>query len=111
MQMTIQVYHWMTTSYAAHKASDQLYKNILEIIDKFVEVHIGRYGRPQTLNADSFRIRKMTDQTFVIYLRNCATYLESNLVEHLKPSDTDLFSIRDELVGTIHQCLYLLSMH
>ena len=41
--ITVKLYHWNTTSYAKHKATDQFLDKFNNNIDKFVEVFIGRY--------------------------------------------------------------------
>ena len=42
--MTVKVYHWKTKSYSEHKATDELYHELNEYIDKFVEVMLGKKG-------------------------------------------------------------------
>ena len=46
MQMltTIKLYHWKTSSYAQHKATDELYTNLNTNIDSFVEIMLGKTG-------------------------------------------------------------------
>jgi len=39
---TVKLFHWKTTSFAAHKASDELYSSLNSNIDKFVEVLLGK---------------------------------------------------------------------
>jgi hypothetical protein len=40
----VKIYHWNTHSYAQHKATDELYSQLNEHIDKFVEVMLGKKG-------------------------------------------------------------------
>ena len=42
MLNTVKLYHWKTTSYATHKATDDLYAKIGDLIDHFVEVMLGK---------------------------------------------------------------------
>ena len=44
MLMMVKLYHWKTTSYATHKATDELYTSLNENIDKFIEVLLGKAG-------------------------------------------------------------------
>ena len=37
LQLNIKMYHWNTTSYARHKATDDFGGKLLSLIDKFVE--------------------------------------------------------------------------
>jgi len=38
----VKLYHWKTRSYGQHKATDELYRNLNEHIDKFVEILLGK---------------------------------------------------------------------
>ena len=44
MLNTVKLYHWKTSSYAQHKATDDLYANLNTNIDSFVEVMLGKTG-------------------------------------------------------------------
>ena len=66
LELNTQTYHWLTESYSRHIGSDKLFKNILETGDKFIEVYIGRYGRPN-FTQDTIVVKKMSDSEFVIF--------------------------------------------
>ena len=38
----IKLYHWQTTSYSRHKATDELHEQISELVDKFIETIHGK---------------------------------------------------------------------
>lgn len=42
----IKIYHWNTHSFAQHKATDELYSQLNEHVDKFVEGYAGKKRRP-----------------------------------------------------------------
>ena len=44
MLNTVKLYHWKTSNYAEHKATDELYTNLNLNIDTFVEVMLGKTG-------------------------------------------------------------------
>ena len=44
MLNTVKLYHWKTSSYAQHKATDDLYSSLNESIDSFVEIMLGKNG-------------------------------------------------------------------
>jgi hypothetical protein len=110
LQLNTQMYHWLTESYARHKGSDKLYKNILESTDKFIEVYIGRYGRPN-FTQDTIVIKKMTDAEFVLYLKKSVDFLENNIIIFFKATDNDLLNIRDDLISQINQARYLFTLN
>lgn len=111
MRDQIKLYHWQTSSYARHKATDDVIKSLDEHIDLFVEVWMGKYGRPKMTKAtDTVTVKNMADKTAHNFIKMCLVYLQGPLSKSLKPTDTDLFSIRDEMLGELHQLLYLFSL-
>ena len=108
MLFSMKMYHWHTTSYARHQASDTFYKRAHEIIDRLVEAMVSRYGRvSQTLVTDR-RFVVLTDDTASVFLEEFADYLRN--VEFDSRKDSDLISIRDELLGITHQTIYLFGL-
>ncbi len=111
MREQIKLYHWQTYSYARHKATDDVVKSLDEHIDLFVEVWMGKYGRPKMTKAtDTITVKNMADKTAHTFIKTCLSYLEGPLTKSLKPSDTDLSNIRDEMMGDLHQLLYLFTL-
>lgn len=104
----VKLYHWETKNFARHKATDDLVDKLDASIDKFVEVYIGKYGRP-TLNSrtGSIRIRNFNDQEAPVLLKQAINWMTTKLPSLLKPSDTDLLNIRDEIIADLNQTLYL----
>lgn len=111
IEVNIQLYHWLTQSYSRHVASDKLYKDLLSSVDKFMEVYMGKYGRPVMMSGEqTLSVKKMTDSEFVTYLKGCVIYFQSQLPNLIGKADTDLLNIRDEIVGEINQALYLCTL-
>jgi hypothetical protein len=102
MLNTIQLFHWNTTSYAAHKASDKLYHTLQPLADKFIEV--GLEKRIGSFEETTVLCHK-TLPKLKTYLKQCATLLTK------MPLENDLASLRDDMVGEIHQFLYLVNMN
>ena len=44
-QIQLKFLHWQTKSFARHKAYGEIYGAFNELIDDFVEVYMGKYGR------------------------------------------------------------------
>jgi DNA-binding ferritin-like protein len=112
MLNVVKLYHWKTHSFAKHKATDELYTQLNEHIDKFVEVLLGkdesriknwesRMVIPQSNNVREFKDRIYQYREFLI-----------DLNRHVdEKRDSDLLNIRDEILGDINQFLYLLTFH
>jgi hypothetical protein len=111
MLNTIKLYHWKTYSYATHKATDELYGKLGESIDKFVEVLLGKaQNRINLLGTKSIKLRDMKSpeefKNVIQEYKNYLVNLNSNKAMNLM-SNTDLFNIRDEILGDLNQFLYL----
>jgi len=112
MLNTVKLYHWKTRSYAQHKATDELYGRLNENIDKFVEVMLGK---------DESRIKMMEKKIDLGDYVNVGDFKEKmykyreflgDLNRHLdEKKDSDLFSIRDDILVDLNQFLYLMTFH
>ena len=102
LQNNILLFHWNTTSYSAHKASDKLYKNLATLIDKFIEVGLEK------------RIPAFEEKTTVCNhtLPKMKTYLKQsvNVLKKMK-LENDLANLRDAMIEEIHQFLYLANLN
>lgn len=108
----IKVYHWQTMSYPRHKATDDLVSSLDEKIDSFVETYMGKYGRPKfTARSGTIRVENFHDKNGPALLKSAADWLTHKLPKHLKPTDTDLLNIRDEILGDLNKSLYLFTLH
>ena len=111
MRDQLKLYHWQTYGYARHKASDDLIKELDELIDLFVEVHMGKYGRPRITPAtNTTTVKNLTDSTAAKFVKECVGYLNGPLTKSLKGTDTDLANIRDEMLANLNKVLYLFTL-
>ena len=109
MLNTVKLYHWKTTSYAQHKATDELYANLNTNIDTFVEIMLGKTGARVNLtghksiplldytNAGDFKKEINKYKEFLININVSAT------------NNSDLLNVRDEILGNLNQFTYLLT--
>lgn len=110
LQTNIKLYHWMTTSYARHKAADNLVSQVSDLGDKLVEVYIGKYGRPTINKKDALvQLQNLNDKNIIQFLDDAVNFLVQDMPKILNKTDVDLLNIRDELVGILHQTKYLFS--
>ena len=112
--MMIKMYHWNTSSFATHQATDELYKKINESMDKFMEIFMGKTGKNiEMKQVDTIKVHNLMSKSklkseinsYKSYLVN----LNNNPFMKLM-TNTDLFNIRDELLADLNQFLYLLSL-
>ena len=110
MLNTIKLFHWRTYSYPAHKATDDLYESLNSHIDRFIEILLGKTQNRIKLGSKTLTLK---DVSSVISFRKEVDAYKTYLVgldTHrglLTMSNTDLFTIRDEILGDLNQFLYL----
>jgi len=116
MLNTVKLYHWRTTSYATHKATDELYSSLNSKLDEFVEVMLGKDelgGRMALLNVDIINLDVFNDTNEfkgqVEIYKNILLGMSNDPVLSA-PINTDLLAIRDEILALFNQFLYLLSL-
>ena len=109
----LKLYHWQTKVYARHIAVDKVLAELDTLIDSYVEIYIGKYGRPKVTGDNAvLRLHNLTDAGATKLVKNATTYMMKTLVAHLNPKeDTDLINLRDEMVGQMHQLAYLFTLH
>lgn len=107
----IKLYHWQTRVYSRHIATDKTLENLDTAIDTYVEVYIGKYGRPKVSGKNaSITLHNLSEAGATRLIIAAVKYLQGPLTKTLKPIDTDLMHIRDEIVADLNQLLYLFTL-
>ena len=110
MLNVIKLYHWKTRSFSQHKATDELYSQMNEHVDKFVEVLLGKDQSRISMIEKHIDLMDATTtkefQTRIFEYRGFLMDLNRYFDER---RDTDLLNIRDEILADINQFLYLLT--
>jgi hypothetical protein len=104
----VKLYHWQTGSFARHKATDDLTASLDEKIDEFVEVYMGKYGRPKV--SGTIKLHNFSDTAAKSFVAKETKYLTVELPKKVKSTDTDLLNIRDEILGDLNKVLYLFTL-
>ena len=110
IQNQLRIFHWQTTSYAQHKAFGKAYEDLGDLIDSFVELYIGKYGKVKAKLTYNIELDNLEDN-FLDYINNYIEYFISLNSELDNEKDTDLLNIRDEMLGVLNQLKYLLTLH
>jgi DNA-binding ferritin-like protein len=113
MLMMVKLFHWKTHSYATHKATDELYEKLNENIDHFIEVLLGKTGsRIDLMSQKSISLIDLNSQEKlkdkIMSLKSYFVDLDNNKALSTM-SNSDLFNIRDEILGNLNQFMYLLT--
>jgi len=108
MLNTIKLYHWKTTSFAEHKATDELYAKLNGTIDSFVEIMLGKRGT--RINLISTKHISLSDFSNSSELKREVEMYKQYLTKMpLQDTDSDLLNTRDEMLGHLNQFTYLLT--
>jgi DNA-binding ferritin-like protein len=113
MLLMVKLFHWKTTSYATHKATDELYTKLNANIDSFIEILLGKSGsRIDLMSNKNIRLVDLSSQeSLKREIEGFKGYLvgldENKAMKNM--SNTDLYNIRDTILGDMNQFLYLLT--
>ena len=110
IQLQFKFLHWQTFGDAKHKAYGEIYDSLGDIIDKFVEAMMGKYGRVQFEPEFSIMfqdIKSLSVQNFM----DGITEFFVGMSDHLDSRyDSDLLNLRDEMLADINQLKYRLTL-
>ena len=107
IQTQLRFFHWQTKSYARHQAYGGTYSAMDGLIDSFVEVLMGKYGRVSPL---PFKLYNRNEKDIMAFIDETISYL-LNLDNILNTqTDTDLLNIRDEMVAEFNKLRYLITL-
>jgi hypothetical protein len=109
IQQQLRIFHWQTKSYARHKAYGEAYDGLSDLIDDFVEIHMGKYGRFKVTNP-SIEITNLSETSVKDFVNSSIDYLIGISAQLSSEKDTDLLNIRDEMLALLNKLKYLLTL-
>jgi hypothetical protein len=105
MLHVVKLHHWRTHDYSVHKATDNLHEALSEQVDSFVEKLLG--SKHTRSNLTDLRMRSYNT---LPALKQRLEYYKRYLRGMPASLGTDLLNIRDELLGSLNQFSYMLSL-
>jgi hypothetical protein len=104
----IKLLHWATTSYAKHKALDDLHGTLSDKVDLFVEAFIGRFKK-QPLKHFTIEMKATSDTTKLEkYLESERDKIQGLLNAFEK--QPELQNILEEIIAEFDKTLYLCNL-
>ncbi len=110
LQNQWKIHHWQTKSYAEHQALGGAYDEFSDLIDEFIEVFMGKYGRIESKNGFKIELANYNDISPTDFVDKYVNYLVNELPKSLEKTDTDLLNIRDEMLAQLNKLKYLLTL-
>jgi len=110
LRNNLYLYHLTTYSYSRHVAIASLLDSFDKLIDKFLEIFFGKYGRPDQFQQAQLNLSKLSDSDAFMELSTYIDFLNNNIPILINEKDTDLFNIRDEMVGILNNTRYLFEL-
>ena len=109
MQQQLRILHWQTKSYARHKAYGKTYDELGDLIDEFMEVHMGKYGRFE-LGESTIQLKNLEEFDVSSAVNEYNDFLISLNEQLSQDKDSDLLNIRDEMMAKVNRLKYLLTL-
>jgi len=98
------IVHLQTTSYAEHKALNEYYDNLLDLVDGLLESYMGTVGK---------RVNFKIPASEYVNPKQHLTQLKQYVMKHrtvFGEENTHLQNIIDEIIALITKTLYLLTL-
>lgn len=108
LQIINKLYHWNTSSFARHTATDNFGIELSNLTDKFVEIFIGRYTIKPQITQINLNHTYLTNNGIIFIFKQTRKYLENM---NKKIADTDLLSIKDDILVEVNKILYLFTLN
>ena len=110
LQLGTKMFHWQTSSYANHKATDKLLGKLADLTDSFLEKYFGLFGRPVLRTESSISVENMNKTKFLKLISTADEYFRGPM-EKLISKNSELMNIRDEMLAELDQTKYLLTLN
>lgn len=105
----LRIFHWQSESYAQHKAFGKAYEDLNGLVDEFVEVYSGKYGKPKAKLKYNITLSNF-DPDYIGFIDSSIDFLDNLTAELNELKDSDLLNIRDEMKAVLNRLKYLLSL-
>lgn len=109
LQSQIKINHWQTKKHSRHVVFGDFYKTMDGLIDQFIEVSMGKYGRFKLDEEDKkiplFNMSELNIKSLLINVSKSLLLIKDSL----NNEDSDISNIIDEMVAEVNKLSYLLT--
>ena len=110
IQVQMKHLHWQTQSDAQHRAFGFIYDSLNGHIDEFVEICMGKHGRPDFTGGYQLSGKDISELDIESFIGQICEFLIAFDMVYDEKQDTDLLNIRDEMLGDFNKLKYLLTL-
>ena len=110
IQLQFKFLHWQTFGDAKHRTYGEIYDSLGDLIDKFTETMMGKYGRVDFDPEFSLMFQDIKSLSVQNFMDGITEFLVGMTDQLDSRYDTDLLNLRDEMLGDINQLKYLLTL-
>ena len=111
LHVQLKINHWQTKGVARHEAFGNTYNTLTDLIDEFVEIAMGKYGRfvldDETNNIKLINLSEMNPKDMITVCTDALIEFSEDLDPR---KDTDLLNLKDEMLGLLNKPQYLLTL-
>lgn len=112
LETQTKVLHWQTDSYSQHVAYGNFHSAFSNLLDKFIETHMGKcFGSRFQLHQNKILLFSIDNLDVQNYLQTKIDELEKLIHILNNNTDTDLLNLKDEMIAKINQLKYHLSLN
>jgi hypothetical protein len=87
-----------------------LYEGLDPLLDEFAETYMGTKGKQEIKEIDNLSLNGPFKISIDSVLSSFEDYLKNELPKEIKPDQTALLNIRDEMLALVQQTKYLLTL-
>lgn len=110
IQLQWRFLHWQTFGDAKHRTYGEIYEGLDDLIDKFTEVMMGKYGRPKFEPEFAIMFQDISALSIQNFIDGITEFLVSMSDQLDARYDSDLLNLRDEMLALINKSKYLLTL-
>lgn len=110
IQLQFKFLHWQTHGDAKHRTYGEVYDGLGDFIDEFVEIMMGKYGRPEFEPEFAIMFQDFSALSVQNFMDGITEFFVGLTDQLDSRYDTDLLNLRDEMLGLINKTKYLLTL-
>jgi hypothetical protein len=111
LQQQFRLLHWQTKSHAQHIAYGDTYNSLEDLIDTFIEIYMGKYGRVEFTNGEgNITLFNLSNLDLNAFIKDNIKWVKSLGEKLNQTNDTDLLNVKDEIMASLNKLRYLLTL-